>query len=270
MIKKKKKKRKGYINREDKLIKLGSRVLTILTIFVCIILGTIKTFSGEQDLNTYLTADFTSLYEACDTREIITVPISDDYRPAMLVKMKDSGLDLLEKDMPNYEKFNKETIPMTSDITFTSQEVALLYSYVYMFNPDPYDVIIQQLTISNTNDTININSVCTIDFYTLFTKKVKGSYQSDALSQLPKRIYVINNLTFDNGTPVYSTAIYNNMDEKESNNVTTLINSATTDIDMSKYIPDIITRFLDELSTKTNSTLTYESDGIKLTLNTTN
>ena len=139
-----------------------------------------------------------------------------------------------------------------------------------MFNPDPYDVIIQQLIITNMDGIVNINSVCTIDFNALFTKKVKGSYKSDALSQLPKRIFVINNLTFENGTPLYSTALYNNMDEKESNNVTTLINSATTDIDMSKYIPDIITKFLEDLSTKTNSTLSYESEGIKLTLNTEN
>jgi hypothetical protein len=96
---------------------------------------------------------------------------------------------------------------------------------------------------------------------------VKGDYKSEELSELPKRIYVINNLTYENGVPLYSTAIYNNMSEKESNNVTTLINTATTDIDMSKYIPDTIINFLDELSTKTNSTMSYTSDGIKLTLN---
>lgn len=267
MIKKKKKKKYKYINWEDKLIRIGSRALTIFTILLCIILGTIKTFSGEEDPTSYLTADFTSLYSACDTEEIITNPVSDDYRADMLIKIDAAGLDIVEDSMPDYDKFSEESIPMTGDISFTSQEVALLYSYVYMFNPDPYDVIIQQLTITNNNGIININSVSTIDFYTLFTKKMKGSYKSDELAQLPKRIYIINNLTFENGAPLYSTALYNNMDGKESNNVTKLINTATTDIDMSKYIPDLITNFLDELSTKTNSTLSYEGEGIKLTLN---
>ena len=74
----------------------------------------------------------------------------------------------------------------------------------------------------------------------MFTKKVKGSYQSEALSQLPKRVFIINSLTFEDNVPLYTTALYNNMDEAQSNNVTTLINSVTIDIDMSKYIPDLI------------------------------
>ena len=131
MIKKKKKKRQ-YINKEDKLIQLGSKVLTIFTIFLCIILGAVKTFSGEEDTGVYLTADFTALYQACDDTQIITDRVDDDNRPAMLVKMKDAGLDLLDDDMPDYDKFNQESISMTSDITFTSQEVALLYSYIYV------------------------------------------------------------------------------------------------------------------------------------------
>ena len=266
MIKKQKKKRQ-YINWEDKLIRIGSRALTITTIFLCIILGTINTFSGEQDPNTYLTADFTALYEACDYTKIITDPVTDDNFDPMVEKIKNSGLDILDKGIPKYDKFDQDEINMTSDISLSSQEIALLYSYIHMNSHDPYDVIIRQLNITNENNIINIYSVCTIDFDSLFTKKVKGSYQSEALSQLPKRVFIINSLTFEDDVPLYTTALYNNMDEAQSNNVTTLINSVTIDIDMSKYIPDLITKFLDDLSTKTNSTLSFENNGIKLTLN---
>lgn len=269
----KKKKQKKKLHGEEKFVKMGTRVLMLITIVFCIILGTIKTFSGDEDGNNYLTADFTSLYEVCDTREIITIPVSDDYRAGMVEKINTANLDILSdnpstENMPSYEKFSQDNISITSNISFTSQEVALLYSYVYMFNPDAYDTILQQFIINKSdNGVVTIDIVSSISFYDLFTKKVKGQYESNAISQLPKRIYAINSFTLDNGTCIYSDVKYNNMSVEKSKEVSQLINTATPDINMNNYIPNLVVNFLNELSTKSNTTLTYINDGITLSIN---
>jgi len=272
----KKKKRKGKLTpaeKERRFISIGSKFCTLLVCVLAVVLGTINTFKGNDgDATNYLQPSeaLVSIFETTDLTKIVDDPISIDGKDAMVSKIKSVGLDILENNNPNYDKFMEETIALNKDVNFSSQEIALMYSYTFMNNPDSYNMNIHQLSLRQSGENVSLYMVSTLNFYKLFTKHVKNNYDEASLDKFPKKIYVVNECTLVNGIWTYSKVRYNNLDATKSDEINELLHTTTPNLKPDEYVPNLIINYLNALSEKTNSTLTYVDGGIELKLNNSN
>ena len=132
--------------KEKRFIKIGTRICLVLAISFAIIFGISDAVgSFKEATSTDISEELTKLISGVNRSELIYEEIDNDYFDGMMVKIADSQLDIIDNDKPNHEKYSQDNISLTEDICFTNQEIALLYSYVFMFSPDAYDVIFQQL-----------------------------------------------------------------------------------------------------------------------------
>jgi len=104
----------------------------------------------------------------------------------------------------------------------------------------------------------------------VFTKHVKNNYDEASLDKFPKKIYVVNECTLVNGIWTYSKVRYNNLDATKSDEINELLHTTTPNLKPDEYVPNLIINYLNALSEKTNSTLTYVDGGIELKLNNSN
>ena len=263
--KKRKKKKLTPQEKEARFVKIGSRLCVIFVIVFAVFYSAFTVFGGTGDEGSAQKLDFDAIYKTCDESLIITDDINVKYKDAMIDKIKTSQLDIINNDNPTYEKFDQESISIGSDISFTSREIALLYTYTFSTNPDPYDMVLRQYTVTQHDDSITVYSVATLSLYKLFTKHVKALYDDETIDKLPKKIFVVNTSTYKDGVWTFSNVLYNNMTPEQSETMSSYIAQTTPNINLDRYVPKLVLTYLTVLSERTNTTLTYVDNGITLT-----
>lgn len=268
-----KKKQMSSVEKEQKFIKTGSKLLTALVVMLCIVLGFVNVFSGDDDeAANFLqpSKTLTALFEACDVSQLVDDPITNDGKDNLINKIKTAGLDILENNNPNYDKFMQDEISLTADISFTSQEVALLYSYTFMNARDTYNMNIHQLTLKQSGGNVSMYSVTTLSFYNLFTKHVKNNYDENTLNNFPKKIYVVNECVWVNGAWQFKPVRINNLTAQESVEMVELLKTTSKNIKLDEYAPNLIINYLEAMAEKTNSTINYSNNTVEYKINNSN
>ncbi len=262
---KKSKKQKAPLSKEQRFIKTSTNILLAVTIIIVVVLSGVKVF-GDVDLgsgNDSVNA-ITKLQESVNTGAIISHQISDENKPALIEKMKTSGFDLLTDNEFDYDKYSSATISLSNNISFTAEEIGLIYSYIFLDHPDTYNINLYQIDITLNDGITTFKTVASIDFYKLYTKYIDSSTTST--NSFPKRVYIINSATFDGSEWSHSTPLFNNLTSDESKNIKSLVNSVNNTIDLNSYVFNKITLFIQDLANKTNSTYTFDENLVSFDL----
>jgi len=260
--KKKQKRPLTSLEKEQKFIKISTRICLILVFTFAIGYGVADTANKFSTSEVQLSQDFIKLCEQVNTGELIYAPIDNDYYDGLVTKINASELDIMDDDKLSYEKYNKEAITLNSDLILNNQELALMYSYIFMFNPDTYDIIIQQLIIDTYDKGYSIEIISTMDFYLLFSSKADANYSSNELKSLPKKVFATNKVVVENNTFAYSNVKFNNLTDEESLSIAKLINSVNN-VNLNEYVPNLILTFVNNLSQKTGSLFSFEDSCVK-------
>ena len=255
---------KSSFEKEQSFIKISTRLLIITVFIIAVIVAFNKTF-GKIDLSNTETNSLSALSKLSnkvDTTKLISNQLSDTDKPALIEKIKASGLDILTNDEIDYEKYSLDSISINSDLNLNSNEVGLIYSYLFVNNTDKYNTVIYEISITKNNDTITLKTVASINFYNLFTSKLSGSQNDETIKSLPKRIYITNTTTYTNEVFSYSQAVFNNLTESESKEISNLIKNTNKTVDLNNYIPNLIIEMINNIATKTNTSFIFDDNSL--------
>lgn len=256
------KKKKSSFEKEQIFIKVGTNLLLVIVIALSIFIAFKNTFGNlDTDQSPPTTATLELISKSVNTGSLITRPLNDLNKPTLISKIKSSNWDLLSNDEFDYDKYNAEQITAEQSLSLTDEELGLVYSYLFVNNTDKYDVILYELTITSENNISTIKTVASIDFYRLFTSKLGNQ---DSSSSLPKRIYVTNTVTVSNGAYSYEQALFNNLTKEQSLEVKNLIKTVNNS-NLDSYIPSLIISFIEQLSNKTATIISYSNNQISFT-----
>lgn len=251
---KRKTKNKKTVNKEQQFVKYSTNILLIFVITFAVVFSGYKVYKSlkvDSSDGTSITA-LANLSKAVDTSKLISNQLSDEDKPALIAKINDAGLDIIEDNEFSYEKYNSDNLSITSPLSLSSSDVGLLYSYLFVPNDNPYDVLLYQVSIEKSDTSTTITIVSSINLYSLFTSKLDSNTNDSIKDSLPRRIYLTNSIVINNDKS-YSQTLINNLSETESTETTKLIENTNTNIKLNKYVPDLIMKMIDELSVKTNS-----------------
>ena len=256
---------KTALEKEQSFVKIGSNILIVVVFVIAVIVAFNNSF-GNIDLSgtdSSSLSTLTLLTESVDTSKLFSEQLSDEGKPALINKIKTAGLDILTNDELDYSKYSSDNISINSDLNLTSSEVGLLYSYLFVENTDKYNTVFYEVIITTSGDVTTIKTVASINFYNAFTSKLTLT-DSETTESIPRRIYLTNTITFDNGTYSYSQVLYNNLSESNSKEISTLVDTANSSAKLNEYVPKLLINMIETLASKTGTTYSYSANQLQL------
>ena len=262
---KKTRRTKTALEKEQSFGKIGTNLLLVVVFVIAIIVAFNNSF-GNIDLSDTDSSSLSTLsllVETVDTSKLFSDQLSDEDKPTLINKIKAAELDILTNNELDYSKYASDNISISGDLTLTSSEVGLLYSYLFVENTDKYNTIFYEVTITTSGDTTTIKTVASINFYNAFTSKLTLT-NSDTTNSLPRRIYLTNTTTYTNGVYSYSQVLYNNLSESNSKEVSSLVNEVNSSAKLNEYVPNLLIEMIETWSTKTGTTYSYSANQLQL------
>ena len=261
LFNKKKKKNKALTSaeKEEKFVKISTRLLMIVVILLAV------TFSFLSILNRFKQSDLTALKELAkevNEDDIVTNPFFEADLNSAILKCQTAGLDIVDGNSFSLEKFNNVNITISENITLTAAEFGAMYNNIYADAPDKYSTILRQLEFFKTESGYKIKIVCTVDFKLLLNNL------ATSLTDLPTRIFVTSEAEIKNGVSSPLKLTYNALDETLSNQLSTSLNQSSGNTNVQTYFATLISDFITKLTQRTNTGATVDNDKITFSLKT--
>lgn len=225
--------------KEDLFVKIGTKILIVVCIIVAIVYA-IKSVGDTLKVSDLKLVE--ELSKEVDISLIVTNPIESDDETSLYAKISASGLDILDENVISYEKYNRTNISITSGVTFSANEFALLYNALFFDHPDKYNTTLKQLDFFSIDGGYKIRCVSAMDLNKLLPSLDTGT---------GLKIYVVNECEIKNGVITPIKTAFNNMSDELCSQLVSSINSQDT-INIEKYVASQITRFADTLATRIN------------------
>lgn len=250
--KRKPKKKLSPQEKESKIITIIARILTIVTVILCVIFAS-NSLKDDLDIPTDTITALTPLLTTVSPN-FITTPIPDAVEEQLIKKLNNSGFDLTKDSKISIEKYSSPTIALTHNVSFTVEEFAFLYNSI-KGNADKYNTILKSVQLSRNGDDWSLNVISTISLNALYTSKIENSQL-----QLPERVYLTTVCNYTGGVYSYDVPLFNELSVSESQNVLALIKEVNN-VSLNRYVSDLIFDFAYQLGLKANATYNV-SDGM--------
>jgi len=256
--KKKQKIKLSATEKENKIINIIARILTIITIILCVIFaaGSLK---DDLDIPTENLEALTPLLASVDSN-FITTPIPDEVELQLIEKMAISGLDLLNGDQISAEKYAAPTISLSENISFSAEQFAYLYNSL-KGSTDKYSTMLKSVQLIFDGNDWQLTIISTISFEQLYTSKLENIQL-----QLPERVYLTTTCNYIGGIYSYDIPLFNELSVGESESVLSLIKQVNN-VSLNRYVSDLIFDFAYQLGLKTNSSYNVSNNAINFVKN---